>query len=285
MSATFPVDQSPGLAPPTAGDGLRWIVADALVITRRNLSHIRHVPDKLLGITIQPIMFVLLFAYVFGSAIKIPGGGNYREFLMAGIFVQSAAFAASATAVGLADDLTKGLLDRFRSLPMARPAFLIGRTVADLIFATIGLAVMAACGLAVGWRMREGVLSAVAGFGLLLLFTYAFIWIFAYVGLIAKTPEVALQFGFIFSFPLTFLANTFVPTAGMPRALRVVADWNPVSAVTEACRQLFGNPGQAQDPSAWPLQHAVAASVLWSLLIIAVFLPLSVARYRATANR
>ena len=258
---------------------LRWAVADGLTVTRRNLAHIRRVPEKLLDVTLQPVIFVLLFAYVFGSAIQMPGGGSYREFLLPGIFAQSIAFLSITTAVGVANDMEKGIIDRFRSLPMARSAVLVGRTVADLTQSLLGLLVMSVCGLVVGWRAHEGVASTLAGFGLLLLFGFAMTWVGTYIGLVVRTPETANTLGFVCLFPITFIANTFVPTQGMPVVLRTMADWNPLSATVAACRQLFGNPGAAPTGTAWPLQNPVAASLGFSLLLLAIFVPLAVRRY------
>ena len=264
---------------------LRWALADGLTVTRRNLAHIRQVPEKLLDVTIQPVIFVLLFAYVFGSAIQVPGGGSYREFLLPGIFAQSIAFLSITTAVGVANDMQKGIIDRFRSLPMARSAVLVGRTVADLIQSLLGLLVMSACGLVVGWRAHEGVGRTLAGFGVLLLFGFAMTWVGTFIGLIVRTPETANTLGFVILFPITFIANTFVPTEGMPALLRLMADWNPLSATVAACRQLFGNPGAAYTGDAWPLQHPVTASVGYSLLLLAIFVPLAVRRYRTEGLR
>jgi ABC transporter DrrB family efflux protein len=273
-------------APPTGPVArLRWALADGLTVTRRNLAHIRRVPEKLLDVTLQPVIFVLLFAYVFGSAIRVPGGGSYREFLLPGIFAQSIAFLSITTAVGVANDMQKGIIDRFRSLPMARSAVLVGRTVADLIQSLLGLLVMSACGLVVGWRAHEGVGRTLAGFGVLLLFGFAMTWVGTFIGLIVRTPETANTLGFVALFPITFIANTFVPTEGMPAVLRAMADWNPLSATVAACRQLFGNPGAAYTGTAWPLQHPVVASVGYSLLLLAIFVPLAVRRYRTAAAR
>ncbi len=273
-------------APPrTPVARLRWALADALTVTRRNLAHIRHVPEKLLDVTLGPIIFVFLFAYVFGSAIQVPGGGSYREFLLPGIFAQSITFLAITTAVGVANDMQKGIIDRFRSLPMARSAVLVGRTVADLAQSVLGILVMAGCGLIVGWRAHNGLLSTLAGFGLLLLFGFAMTWVGTFLGMLVRTPETANTLGFVALFPITFIANTFVPTEGMPTFLRALADWNPLSATVAACRRLFGNPGAAYTGDAWPLQHPVAASLGYSLLLLAIFIPLAVRRYRSEGAR
>jgi ABC-2 type transport system permease protein len=272
-------------APPaTLAARLYWAVADGLTVTRRNISHIRRVPEKLLDVTLQPMIFVFLFAYVFGSAIQVPGGGSYREYLLPGIFAQSIAFLAITTAVGVADDMAKGLIDRFRSLPMARSAVLVGRALADLTHSILGIAVMSACGLVVGWRAHEGILKTLAGFGLLLLFGFAMIWVGTYIGLIVRATETAQVIGFVALFPVTFIANTFVPTQGMPAVLRVMSEWNPLSATVAACRQLFGNPGAAYTGTAWPLQHPIVASVTLSLLLLVIFIPVAVQRYRTTMS-
>jgi ABC transporter DrrB family efflux protein len=259
-------------------------VADGLTVTRRNLAHIRRVPEKLLDVTLSPIIFVLLFALVFGSAIQVPGGGSYGEFLLPGIFAQSVAFLSMTTAVGVTHDMQKGIIDRFRSLPMARSAVLVGRTVADLIQMILGLAVTAACGLIVGWRANEGLLSTLAGFGILLLFGFTMTWLGALIGLVVRTPETANTLGFTILFPVTFIANTFVPTDGMPTLLRVMAEWNPLSATVAACRQLFGNPGAVYTGDAWPLQNPIAASIVYCLIALAIFIPLAVYRYRTATS-
>ncbi len=272
------------LQPTSLLERLRWALSDSLTITRRNLAHIRQVPERLLDVTLQPIIFVLLFAYVFGSAIQVPGGGSYREFLLPGIFAQSIAFLAITTAVGVANDMEKGIIDRFRSLPMARSAVLVGRTIADLTQSILGIMVMSLCGLVVGWRAHNGLLQTLAGFGVLLLFGFAMTWLGTFIGIIVRTPETANTLGFVALFPLTFIANTFVPTQGMPPFLRFFADWNPLSATVAACRQLFGNPGAAYTGTAWSLQHPIAASISFSLIILAIFIPLSVFRYRSTTS-
>jgi ABC-2 type transport system permease protein len=273
-------------APPaTLWERLRWAILDAMTIARRDLAHIRRVPEKLMDVTVQPAMFVLLFGYIFGSAINVPGGGNYREFLMAGIFTQAIAGTAMGTSVGVADDMAKGLIDRFRSLPMARSAVLTGRTFADLVEGLIGMTVLVSCGLLVGWRAHEGLTHTLAGFGLLILFGFAMSWVGTFMGLLARSAETAQAMAFIWFVPLTFVANTFVPTQGMPTVMRIVAEWNPISATTLACRKLFGNPGAVTMSTAWPLQHPIVASIGWSLLFVAVFMPLAVRRYRTATSR
>jgi ABC transporter DrrB family efflux protein len=258
---------------------------DAAVITKRNLIKIKRVPDLLVFTTMSPIMFVLLFAYVFGNAIDVPGVG-YREFLIAGIFAQTVVFGSTFTGYSIAEDLQKGVIDRFRSLPMAPSAVLFGRTFSDVVNNVISLVVMALTGLVVGWRIRSSVLEALAGFALLLLFAYAVSWVMAVVGLAVRTPEVVNNASFMIIFPITFVANTFVPSNTLPGPLEAFANWNPISAITQAARELFGNTSPALPPAeAWPMQNPVAYSLIWIAVILAVSIPLSVRKYRKTASR
>jgi ABC-2 type transport system permease protein len=275
------------LADPTTANvatRFRWAVGDCLALTKRNLTHVRHVPEKLIDVTLQPLMFVLLFAYVFGGAIHV-SDGSYHEYLMGGIIVQTLAFAIMGTAVGLADDMGKGVVDRFRSLPMARSAVLAGRALADMLSNLIALAVLVVAGLIVGWGIHDGVGSAIAGFALVLLFAYAMTWAGILLGLLVRSPDAAQGFVFVVIFPLTFLANTFVSTQDLPSGLREVAEWNPISAVVAAVRDLFGNPTGLPADAAWPLEHAIPVSIGWSLAILAVCVPLAVRRYRAATTR
>ncbi|MHB0916066.1 MAG: ABC transporter permease [Thermoleophilia bacterium] len=277
------------------------IISDGAVIARRNIIKIKRVPDVLVWVLMSPIMFVLLFAYVFGGAIDPGGGINYREFLMAGIFTQTAVFGATFTGAGIAEDMQKGIIDRFRSLPMSRSAMLFGRTISDVVYNVLSIAIMTITGLIIGWSIRGSLMDAITAFALLLAFSYAFSWIMALVGLLVPSPQVINNASFIVIMPLTFISNAFVPIDTFPGPLEKFAEWNPVSAVTEACRQLFGNlPDlsgvdlaalQAQGvriptPSeAWPMQHPVAYSIIWTVIILAVFVPLSVRQYRHTARR
>jgi ABC-type multidrug transport system permease subunit len=259
---------------------LGWAVSDSWTVVRRHLTHIRYMPDKLLDVTIQPIMFVVLFAYVFGSAIKVPGG-DYRSFLMPGIYAQNMMFASMPIMAALVQDMQRGVIDRFRSLPMSRAAVLVGHAGASFIESMLGLVIMLLCGLFVGWRPELGVGSTLGGIGLLMLFAFAMTSVGTFLGLIVKSVEAAQSFGFIVMFPLTFIANTFVPTAGMPVWLRTVANWNPVSAVVQATRMLFGNlpPGTAGGPT-WTLSHPVLSTLIFACLLIAIFMPLAVWRFR-----
>jgi len=260
-------------------------LGDGVVVAKRNLIKVKRVPDLLVFSTLSPIMFVLLFAFVLGSAINTPGG-NYREFLMAGIFAQTVVFGATLTGASLAEDLQKGIVDRFRSLPMSQSAVLIGRTTADVANNVIVLVVMSLTGLAVGWRIRTSFGEALLGFVLLLLFAYAISWVMAVVGLVVRTPEVVNNASFIVIFPLTFIANTFVPSDTLPPVLKAFAEWNPVSAVTQAGRELFGNiaPGTPA-PTAWPMQNPEVYVLMWVVGLLVVFVPLTVQLYKKAAAR
>ncbi|HZC70926.1 MAG TPA: ABC transporter permease [Jatrophihabitans sp.] len=265
--------------------GLVKALVDGAVVAKRNLIKIKRVPDLLVFSTMSPIMFILLFAYIFGSAIHPPGIG-YREFLIPGIFVQTVIFGSTITGAGLADDLQKGIIDRFRSLPMSRSAVLVGRTGSDLINNVLVIVIMSITGLLVGWRVRSSVGEAIGGFLLLLAFAYAMSWVMAVVGLMVPSPEVVNNASFMVIFPLTFIANTFVPTDGFPAVLKSIANWNPVSSVTQAARQLFGNTGSAPLPdSPWSLHHPVIYTLLWIAGLLAVFVPLSVRQYKRAASR
>lgn len=261
------------------------VLSDSWVIAKRNLIKIKRVPEILVFILISPIMFVLLFAYVFGGAISVgdsPAG--YREFLIGGIFAQTVVFGSTFTGAGLAEDMQKGIIDRFRSLPMSRAAVLIGRTASDVVYNVLTLIIMALTGLLVGWRIRNSVFDALAGFALLLVFAYAFSWVMAYVGLLVPSVEVINNASFIVIMPMTFISNAFVPLETFPTVLRVFAEWNPVSTVTQAARELFGNTTAAAVTSdAWSLQHPVLYTLIWTVLIVAIFAPLSIARYRRTS--
>lgn len=269
------------------GERLAIVVSDSVTIAKRNVIKIKRVPDVLIFSTMSPIMFVLLFAYVFGTAIQVPGmEGGYREFLIAGIFAQTVVFGATFTGAGLAEDMQKGIIDRFRSLPMAPSAVLVGRTVSDVVINVVSLVVMSLTGLLVGWRIRGSFLDAVFAYILLLLFAYAVSWIMAVVGLLVRAPEVFNNASFMVIFPLTFLANTFVPLENLPTVLKVFAEWNPVSAVTQATRELFGNTSSAVPVSdAWPMQHPEIATLAWVVIILVVFVPLSLRQYKRTVSR
>jgi ABC-2 type transport system permease protein len=260
-------------------------LGDGVTITKRNLLKLWRVPDVLVFSTLSPIMFVLLFAFIFGSAIDVPGV-NYREFLMAGIFVQTVIFGATWTGASLAEDLQKGIIDRFRSLPMSGSAVLVGRTTADVGINIVTFVVMAVTGLIVGWRIRGSALDALLAIVLLLLFAYSISWLMAVVGLAVRTPEVVNNASFIVIFPLTFAANTFVPTDNFPGPVKWFAEHNPVSTVTLAARELFGNTNPAYPPpDVWPMQNPVTYSLIWIVIILAVFVPLAINQYKRAAAR
>jgi ABC-2 type transport system permease protein len=254
-------------------------LSDSLVLARRNLSHVRQIPEKLIDVTIQPLMFVLLFAYVFGGAIAVPGG-SYHEYLMGGIFVQTLTFGVMGPAMSMATDLGEGVLDRFRSLPMARSAFLVGHVLAEFAAALLGLTVMTIAGFIVGWRIHADVPHAIAGFGLLALLAFTMLWLGMLLGSVVRSPDAAQGIVFIVIFPLTFVANAFVPTGTLPSVLQHVANWNPVSALAAGIRTLFGNPTATPAGAPWPLQHPVASSFIWCALLLAVTVPLAIAAYR-----
>ena len=269
-----------------------WAVHDGIVVARRNLIQSIRVPESLFFSLVQPVIFVLLFAYVFGGAIPIPGDGAnpeeaanaYRNYLMPGIFGQTVAFAAAASTVGIAEDMRKGLIDRFRALPMAHGAVLIGRTFADAARQILVLAVLSITGFVIGWRITGGLLNAIYAYLLLLLFAYTVSWVGSTIGLAMPNPETASTAGLAWLFPLTFLSNAFVPISSMPDWLQAFAAFNPVSTLVLATRELFGNPTGIQ-PDYWPLQHPIAYTVVACALIIAIFATLSVRKFSRTTSK
>ena len=279
---TATISQAPRRAVTRLGD-LRWLVSDVAVLARRSLARIAREPETLMDVTIQPILFVLLFAYVFGGAIALPGGGSYHEYLIGGMLAMGLAATAPGTAVALVTDMSNGLIDRFRSLPTARSAVLAGRTISDLVTQVIGTAVVAGVGLAIGWRIHSSLADAAVAFGLALLFGYAFTWLGACLGMVLRSPEAAQQMGFVLFLPLTFVSNAFVPTQAMPGWLQPIAEWNPMSAVAAASRHLFGNPNPAASVPSWPMQHPELAVLGWSVVLLMVFAPLAVHLYRRKA--
>ncbi|MEC3980365.1 ABC transporter permease [Amycolatopsis sp. H20-H5] len=260
------------------------IAKDSSALAWRNLLNIRRTPGSIFASVLQPIMFVLLLGYVFGGSL---GGDTYREFIMGGIFAQTVTFNASFTTIGLANDLQKGVVDRFRSLPMSRVAVMLGRTTSDLTTSVISLLVTSLCGLAIGWRIRGNPLDAVFGYLLILLFAFAMSWVGAFIGLVSRSVEVAQSLGLIWLFPATFISSGFVSVAAMPEPLATIAEWNPITSLANAARDLFGNPTPASlpQPHGWPAQNAILYSALCSLGLIAVFMTLAVARYRRVATR
>ncbi len=257
------------------------IVSDTLVIARRGLKHIRRQPEALTDATIQPIIFVLLFAFVFGGAIDVPGGGSYKEFLMGGIFAQTIVFGCFGVAMALAYDRTNGAIDRFHSLPISRTAVLSGHSLASLLRSLLPIVLMSLTGLVIGWRINSGVLDALAGFGLMIGFSFAMIWVGIMLGSVMKSPEGVQGVAFVVIFPITFIASTFVPTKTLPEPLKTFAEWNPVSSLANGLRDLFGNPGAVPLPGdPWPLQHPVAYTVVWIALIVLICAPLAVKLYQ-----
>ena len=269
----------------TTGRGaIVQFAGDVRVLTKRSLARIRREPETLSEVTIQPIMFVLMCAYVFGGAIEIPGGGSYHEYLIGGMLGMGLAQTAPGTAVAVVSDMATGLIDRFRSLPMSRAAVLTARTLADLLTQMIGALVVAGVGLAIGWRVHTSAGDVIEAFALALLFGYAFTWAGVCLGMVLRSPEAAQQTGFVIFLPLTFISSAFVPTQGMPGWLQPIAEWNPLSSLAAACRQLFGNPNPAAAVQVWPAQHPELAVVCWSAAILVVFAPLAVHLYRSKAR-
>jgi ABC-2 type transport system permease protein len=269
-------------APATLGGRIRWALADGLTVVRRDLRHLKYQPGELVGALVFPALMVVLFGYVFGSAISVPGG-NYREYLMPGLFAMSAFTGVIATTIIVAGDAAKGVMDRFRSMPMARLAVPFGQTGADIVTGALALVIMVGCGLAVGWRPHGGAGGMLAAAGLLVLMRYAVSWAGVFIGLSVRNEETADQLVPLI-FPITMISNTFVPTAHMPAWLRTISDWNPVSALVAACRHLLGSVPAPGGAGAWPLAHPVPATLAWAVVLLAVFVPLSVRRY-ATASR
>ena len=266
------------LPAPTGRLSQRW--HNVVVLTRRNLVHISRDPMQLSDVTVQPVLFTLLFIYVFGAGVPITGG-SYKDFAVAGLLILNLTTSVIGTAVGLCTDLTTGVVDRFRTLPMWRPSILVGRSASDIMSATLCAVIVALPGLAIGWRTSTSLLSVVAGFGLALLFSYALSWGSACLGMVSKGPESAQSLGLIILFPLAFVSNALVPTAHMPTWLQYIADWNPVSAVTSAVRQLWGNPNPAATIHVWPMQHPVWATLAWSAVLLAIFAPLAARLFRS----
>jgi len=257
------------------------LITQSLAITRRNLIHIKRMPEMLMDVTIQPVMFVLLFAFVFGGSIQVPGvEGGYNEWLMAGIMGQTIAFASFVVAIGLTADIDKGIVDRMRSLPIHTSSVLVGRSVSSIMHSSIGIFVMSLTGLVIGWRIRGSFAEAVLAYFLLLLWGFAMIWVGILVGSSLRSVEAVQGVMFTVIFPLTFLANTFAPTENMPTVLRTIAEWNPISALVQAVRVLWHNGPPAPTDAAWPLQNPVLATLIWTVLITAVMAPLSLRAFK-----
>jgi ABC transporter DrrB family efflux protein len=279
--AAVPAAGVPRPAPPAHARRRGTRLHDTWVVARRGIVHMRRQPEMLSDATIQPIMFVLLFAYVFGGAIAVPGGGDYKEFLMGGIFAQTIVFSAFGVAMAVAHDRTNGAIDRFHSLPMARQAVLGGHALANLIKSFLPIVLMSITGLVVGWTISSSVPEALAGYGLMVAFSFAMIWVGVLMGSLIRTPEGVTGFAFAALFPITFIASTFVPVETLPGILQTFAEWNPVSSLAGALRDLFGNPGGTPPPGApWSLQHPLAYTLIWAVGIVLVCAPLSVRAYQ-----
>ncbi|NPC43839.1 ABC transporter permease [Nocardioides sp. zg-1230] len=250
-------------------------------IARRNFLHIRRMPEMLLDVTIQPVMFVLLFAFVFGSSISVDTEAGYRAFLLPGIMAQTVAFASFIVAVGLTADLDKGIVDRMRSLPIVPAAVLVGRSISSLVHSSIGLVTMSLTGLLIGWRIHTDVLQAAFGYVLLVGWGFAMIWVGIWVGSAMRSVEAVNGVMFATMFPITFLANTFAPTDQMPAFLRFIAEWNPISSLTQAVRVLWGNDQPLAEGAAFPMHHPIPFTIGWIILITAVVAPLAIRTFRA----
>ncbi|MCC3272063.1 ABC transporter permease [Arthrobacter zhangbolii] len=281
MSATATgLPAATGRGPSSA---LNW-VDDGWTVTKRNLIKIKRSPDMIVFAVLQPIMFVLLFSQVYGGSISV-AGTDYTQYLMAGIFAQTVVFGSTFSGAAMAQDLKEGIIDRFRTLPMSPSAVLIGRTNSDLALNGISMLIMMGTGLLVGWRVNTNFASFLAAVGLLLLFSYAFSWVMALLGMSVRSPETINNASFIILFPITFISNAFVQSSTLPTPLRIFADWNPVSALVQAARELFGNLGTAPVPDTWPMQHAIPTVVIGSLVLLVVFVPLSVRKFASVSSR
>ena len=258
--------------------------SDGWTVTKRNLIKIKRSPDMLVFAVIQPVMFVLLFSQVYAGAISVQGT-DYVQFLMAGIFAQTVVFGSTFSGSAMALDLKEGIIDRFRSLPMSSSAVLIGRTNSDLVLNTISMVIMMGTGLAVGWRVNSSAPEFLAGVGLLLLFSYSFSWVMALLGMSVKSPEVINNASFLILFPLTFVSNAFVPSDTLPTPLRIFAEWNPVSSLVQAARQLFGNAGTAPVPDIWTMQNPIATVLIGITVMLLVFVPLCIRKFASISSR
>ncbi len=279
MTATT-LDPVAPIAGPPRSRPFAGYLRDVIVLTGRNLIHIAREPLRLSDVTVQPILFTLLFIYVIGAGVVLPHGGAYADFAIPGLLALNLTTSAIGTAVGLSQDLGSGVIDRMRTLPMWRPAILVGRSVADLLTAVVCTAFVAVTGLIIGWRPDTGLASTIGAFSIFLLFSYVLSWGCACLGTISESAESAQGIGLVILFPLAFVSNAIVPTAHMPAVLQAIANWNPVSAVTAAGRDLFGNPNPSAAVHVWPMQHPVLASLLWSAGLLVVFAPLATRLYR-----
>ncbi len=283
-SPDAPRSDAPRTGTVTVSHGrLRELWDDSLVYAGRNIAHIRQIPEKLLDVTIQPIMFTLLFAFVFGGAIAVDGS-NYKEYLVGGILIQSLTFGMMGPGTAIANDLLEGVVDRFRSLPARRAAYLIGHYLAELAGLTLSIAILLGTGLIVGWRVHSSPAEFALAIVLLLVYASAMIWVGTVIGLIVRSPDAVMGVGFTVVFPLTFVSNAFVPIETMPAVLETFAAWNPISAMVAAVRELFGNPTTPLTNPSWPLEHPVVASFIYCAIILAVAVPFALRRYRSRTS-
>ena len=285
MTTTIPPTTDLPIVVPAGGESephpSRGVFHDVWVIARRGLIHMKRQPEQLSDATIQPVMFVLLFAFVSGGAIAVPGGGSYTEFLMGGIFAQTIVFSAFGVAMSIANDRKNQANDRFRSLPIANGAVLGGHAVANLLKAFLPIVLMSLTGLVVGWRIHSSVAEAAHGYLLMIAFSFAMIWIGVMLGSLVATPEGVTGIAFAVLFPITFIASTFVPLVTMPEPLKTIAEWNPTTSLSDALRELFGNPNSIPKPSdPWSIQHPIAYTWIWIFGIVLVVAPLAVRVYR-----
>ncbi len=261
-----------------------WLFHDSSVIAWRNLLRFKRNPEVLFFDVVQPIIFILLFAYVFGGAIDV-GDSSYRSFLIPGIFVQTIAFAGASAAIGLNADMNSGIIDRFKSLPMNTTGVLLGQNLAELVRSVITLFIMSLTGLAIGWEINGGFLNAIFAYLLLLAFGFSMSWIGASIGLSVSSPQVASTAGFAWLFPLTFLSNAFVPTETLPTWLRFFAEWNPITSIVAAARYLFGYPMEVAADAPFSLQHPIITTIIWLVVITAVFMPIAARKFRKATSR
>lgn len=261
------------------------ILKESFLFAQRGLLHVKRVPERAIDATLQPLLFVVLFAYVFGGAIGLPGGGSYREYLVAGMIAQTCGFSSMGMALGVANDMKESVIDRFRSLPISRGSVLGGRALSEMIQTTCAITITALGGVVVGWRIHANVLEFIAGAGVILLFAFGMQWIGAYIGMVVRSPEAAQGVFFVSLFPLTFASGIFAPTATMTPVLRHIAEWNPFTALATAVRDLFGNPTGLAPNAAWPLEHSVLVALIWGAGITLIFSTLSINRFRRSVSR
>jgi ABC transporter DrrB family efflux protein len=257
---------------------MRYALSDGWTITRRDILHWMREPGPVIIGLLFPVLMVVMFGFLFGGAMAVPGGGDgYREFVMPGMFAMTMAFGLETTMIAVSTDAARGVTDRFRSMPIAPSAVVSGRAGADMLNSALGLAVIMGAGLVLGWQAHTGPLEVLAAVGLLLLLRFALLWLGIYLGLVIKSPESVVMVQ-ILVWPVTFLSNTFVAPETMPGWLGTIAQWNPLSSTVAAARELFGNPSWGAD--SWVADHALLMAIAWPVVLIAIFAPLSVRRFQ-----